>query len=97
MNRIRVRHDVAVLALLVPLIASLPACGGGSSDTAQSAPQPQPQDGVPASASTSVQGLNAWMKPLVAVAAAVVDAMEPMDVSGFKPPTSETDEPDPLV
>jgi hypothetical protein len=95
MNRIRLMHGAAALALAV----SVAGCGGGGGDTAQAAPAPAPapQDGVPASASTSVQALDAWMKPLVAMAPAVVDVLEPLDVTSFSPPTSDTDEPDPSV
>jgi hypothetical protein len=89
--------------LAAAAFTSLAACGGGGGSgdgmtAAAPAPAPAPAgDTVPASASGSVSGLMAFMKPMVDVAVAAFDAMEPLDVSSFTPPVDDAAEPDPSV
>lgn len=71
--------------------AMLAACGGGGDDSPPPAPPATVE--VPGSASTSVGGLIAYLKELVASAA---DMLEPVDVSAVTPPGSETTEPTPV-
>ena len=72
----------AALALVSALL--LVACGGGG-DAALAA-----TDAVPDSASASSEGMVAYLDQL---AKALPDDREPLDIVGWKPPTSETAEP----
>ena len=86
--------------LAAAALMSVAACGGGGGGDgmAAAAPAPAPAgDAIPTSASASVSGLMAFMKPMVDVAVAAFDAMEPMDVSSFTPPVDDDAEPDPSV
>ncbi len=77
------------LALLVVAGLALAGCGGGSSPAEAPAPSPAPATGdVPAEASASPAGFVGWMGKQ-----AKDDTKEPLNVQGFVPPTSETDEP----
>lgn len=71
-------------------VALLSACGGGGGDDAAVPPPVAPSDEIPATASASAPGLVAF---LLALAADLPDDREPLDVSRFVPPLSETDEP----
>ena len=66
--------------------ALLAACGGGGS-------APAAVDAVPASASQSPEGMVAY---LLALSKDTPDDREPLDVSGWSPPRSDTTEPQPL-
>jgi serine protease len=88
--------------LAAAAMMSVAACGGGGGGDgmAAAAPAPAPApagDAIPTSASASVSGMLAYMKPMVERAVAAFDAMEPIDVSSFTPPTDDTVEPDPSV
>lgn len=67
----------------------LAGCGGGGGDATPT--PPDATDAVPASASQSVAGM---MSDLVALAAAMADEKESLDVSGFAPPQPDDAEPD---
>ena len=66
--------------------ALLAACGGGGS-------APAAADAIPASASQSPEGMVAY---LLALSKDTPDDREPLDVSGWSPPRSDTTEPQPL-
>jgi|EndMetStandDraft_4_1072995.scaffolds.fasta_scaffold389929_2 hypothetical protein len=67
----------------------LAGCGGGGGGDAMPAP-PAATDAVPASASQSVAGMMGY---LVALAAAMADEKEALDVSAFAPPQPDDAEP----
>jgi len=77
------RPSLAALALC----GLLAACGGGGS------PPPGPTDAVPAEASESSAGL---VRYLLALAAAMADDKEPVDLGGFDPKRPDDTEPEPL-
>jgi hypothetical protein len=79
---------------LLVAAALLSACGGGGDDV--TAPAPGPLAEVPASASQSSTGLASYLTTLNAAPAADSDRAEPVDISNFNPPTSETAEPEPV-
>jgi len=73
-------------ALLATL--ALAGCGGGSSG-AGPAPTPAPATGdVPSEASASPTAYVTWMD-----SQSKSETKEPLDVAGFVPPASDTDEP----
>jgi hypothetical protein len=74
----------STLLLIAAAGALLVACGGGSD-----AP-PAAIDAVPDSASASPEGMVAYLGEL---AKALPDDREPLDIAGWKPPTSDTAEP----
>ena len=74
----------STLLLIAAAGALLIGCGGGSD-----AP-PAAIDAVPDSASASPEGMVAYLGEL---AKALPDDREPLDIAGWKPPTSETAEP----
>ena len=74
----------STLLLIVAAGTLLVACGGGSD-----AP-PAAIDAVPDRASASPEGMVAYLGEL---AKALPDDREPLDIAGWKPPTSETAEP----
>jgi hypothetical protein len=80
------KHTTSLMTALAALASAvlLVACGGGSD-----AP-PQAIDAVPDSASASPEGMVAYLGEL---AKALPDDREPLDIAGWKPPTSETAEP----
>jgi hypothetical protein len=78
---------------LLAAAALLSACGGGDEVTA---PAPSPLAEVPASASQSSAGLATYLTTLNSTSATDSDRAEPVDVSNFNPPTSETAEPEPV-
>jgi hypothetical protein len=61
--------------------AVLAGCGGGGGG--DTTPTPEATDAVPASASQSVAGMMSY---LVALATAMADEKEALDVSSFAPP-----------
>lgn len=69
------------------LAVGLVACGGGGDDSPAAPPV---TTSVPASASVSVTNFIAYLQQLVVASA---DTLEPVDVSGVTPPTSDTDSP----
>jgi hypothetical protein len=69
----------------------LAGCGGGGGGDDAAQPPPAATDAVPASASASVAGMMSY---LVALAAAMADEKEALDVSGFAPPQPDDTEPD---
>lgn len=74
--------------------AALASCGGGN-DNGGPPPAPPPASNLPPpSASGSVDGFIAYLKTLVVTKQ---DTVEPLDVTGFTAPTSDTTEPDPSV
>lgn len=80
------------LILIGSLALLLAGCGGsGGSDTP--APAPAATDAVPASASQSSAGMNAWLK---ALSTDLTDVKEPLSVASFAPPSSEDLEPEAL-
>jgi hypothetical protein len=87
---------------LISILASstaLAACWGDSdgSGPVATAPAPSPASptaGVPASASSSIDGMVSYLVALVGVKNDNTD--EPVDVGSFAPPTSNTTEPAPL-
>ncbi len=80
------RPVLGALCAAVMLIA----CGGGGGGDDSPPPTPPATVEVPGSASASVDGLIAYLKELVALAA---DMLEPVDISAVTPPGSETTEP----
>jgi hypothetical protein len=81
------KHTTSLMTAAAALASAvlLVACGGGSSDAA-----PAAIDAVPDSASASPEGMVAYLGEL---AKALPDEREPLDIAGWKPPTSETAEP----
>lgn len=77
------------LTMLVATAAVLAACGGGGGSDAP----PPVTAAVPDSASQSAAGLAGY---LTALSTASADDKEPVDISNFAPPTSETTEPEPV-
>ena len=71
--------------LLIAAAGALLIGGGGGSDA-----PPAAIDAVPDSASASPEGMVAYLGEL---AKALPDDREPLDIAGWKPPTSETAEP----
>jgi hypothetical protein len=89
-------RKLVLLSQMVAAAALLAACGGGGSDTpvpAPPPPMPGPLDAVPPSASASVQGMVSYLSTL---SAQKPEDKEPVDVSGFTPPTSDDTEPQPV-
>ncbi len=81
-------RNTTVAMLLVAGLA-LAGCGGGSSPAEPPAPSPAAATGdVPAEASASPAAYVGWMGKQ-----AKDETREPLNVQGFVPPTSETDEP----
>jgi hypothetical protein len=80
------KHTTSLMTAVAALASAvlLVACGGGS-DAA-----PGAIDAVPDSASASPEGMVAYLGEL---AKALPDDREPLDIAGWKPPTSETAEP----
>lgn len=75
------------LPVLVMACAALAACGGSGSD-----PMPPAADNtVPASALASPAAFTSYVASLPAS-----ETAEPVDVNQAQPPTSETDEPQPI-
>jgi hypothetical protein len=80
MKTIHLLSAIAVAALLA-------GCGGGGGDT----PAPvAASDAVPDSASTSAEGMTAW---LAALSLEDAEAKEPLDASRFNPASAEEAEP----
>lgn len=78
-------RQLAPGAVLV-VAAALSACGGGGGSS-----NPPATSEVPNSASQSVGGFIAYLRDLVASSA---DQLEPVDISGVTPPTTDTAEPE---
>lgn len=80
------KHSTSLMTAAAALVSALllVACGGGG-DAALAA-----IDAVPDSASASPEGMVAYLDQL---AKALPDDREPLDIAGWKPPTSETAEP----
>jgi hypothetical protein len=70
--------------------ALLAACGGGGGSSPP-APPPVADNGVPAEAQGSVNGMLNWLKPR---AAAASETAEPIDLANATLPVSEDGEPD---
>jgi hypothetical protein len=81
------KQTMLMLALTAVVVT---ACGGGGGEAA---PAPAPTAAVPDSASQSATGLATY---LTALSTAPADDLEPVDVSNFVPPTSDTTEPEPV-
>ncbi len=79
-----------VLLIVTATAAVLAGCGGGGGGDPAPAPAPGPTAAVPDSASQSPQGMSDY---LVALAAAVADELEPVNVDRFAPPTPDDAEP----
>lgn len=88
----QVRAASIALAGLVTVV-SLASCGGSSNNDTPPAP-PAASNQPPASASSSVAGFIAYLKTLVVT---MQDTVEPLDLTGFIAPVSDTTEPDPGV
>ena len=80
------KHSTSLMTAAAALVSALllVACGGGG-DAALAA-----IDAVPDSASAAPEGMVAYLGEL---AKALPDDREPLDIAGWKPPTSETAEP----
>jgi hypothetical protein len=80
------KHSTSLMTAAAALASAvlLVACGGGSD-----AP-PAAIEVVPDSAGASPEGMVAYLREL---AKALPDDREPLDIAGWKPPTSETAEP----
>lgn len=90
----RVRGVSIALAGLVTVMA-LASCGGGNDNGGPPpAPPPAASNQPPPSASSSVAGFIAYLKTLVVTKQ---DTVEPLDLTGFVAPVSDTTEPDPGV
>jgi hypothetical protein len=87
-------HKLLMLAQAFAAAAVLTACGGGGSDAP--APVAGPLDQVPDSASQSATGMADYLGQLSAAPAASADAREPLDLSNYKPKTSDDTEPQPV-
>ena len=75
------------------LLAGLAGCGGGGSTPVPPPPPPAAIDEIPPSASASTLGLKNYLSDLSTM---TVDNKEPLDLSSFLPPTSDTAEPEPV-
>lgn len=73
----------------VGILGLLASCGGGGGG--DDVPPPAPTNQPPASASQDVPGFIAYLKTVVPT---MPDASEPLDVTAFVAPTSDTAEPD---
>ena len=90
----RVRGASIALAGLATAIM-LASCGGGHDDGGPPPVTPPPVSNMPpASASADVAGFIAYLKILVVT---MPDADQPLDLSAFTAPTSDTALPDPGV
>lgn len=89
-----VRRASIALAGLATVIA-LASCGGGRDDGGPPPTVPPPVSNMPpASASADVTGFIAYLKILVVT---MQDTVEPLDLTSFTAPVSDTTEPDPGV
>lgn len=77
-------------ALTTALLLGLSACGGGGGDEVVLSPAAD----VPASASTTPTAFTGYVDTSVQSSS---ETAEPLDLSGVAPPTSDSDEPAPLV
>ena len=75
-------------------VAAAVASCGGHDDGNPSSPPAAATNTPPASAAASVGGFIAFMKTVVAVQ---LDMSQPLDVSNFVAPTSDTTLPDPTI
>lgn len=82
-----IKAKCAIGAVSVALLVLAGCGGGGSADNSSSTP-------TLATAAASVEGLLAYMKVAVAT---TIETTEPIDISTFVAPTSDTTEPDPSV
>jgi hypothetical protein len=89
-------HKLLMLAQAFAAAAVLTACGGGGSDAPVVPPVAGPLDQVPDSASQSATGMTDYLGQLSAAPAASADAREPLDLSNYKPKTSDDTEPQPV-
>ncbi len=88
----RVRRAVAVVVGAAALV-TLASCGGH--DDGGPTPVVTPVSNTPpASASANVDGFIAFLKTLVPTRP---ETTEPLDVTGFTAPTTETGDPDPSI
>lgn len=87
------RRAIAVVAGAAAL-ATLASCGGHDDGGPTPTPTPVATNTPPASASASVDGFIAFLKTLVPTKP---ETTEPLDVTGFTAPTTETGDPDPSI
>lgn len=80
-----------VRMVAIASVALLASCGGGGDDGGNDNTPPAPSNTPPASASSSVDGFIAYLQGLVVTRQ---DTSEPLDVTAFVAPTSDTTEPD---
>lgn len=96
MNSKTRRARVVSIALAGAAAIGLASCGGGNdnNDNGNNNPPPPASNTPPASASADVAGFIAFLKTLVVQ---FPETTEPLDLTNFTAPTSDTTEPDPSV
>ncbi len=86
---------VVLVGTGLAVAAAVASCGGHDDGNQSSPPAATTTTNVPpASAAASVSGFIAFMKTVVAVQ---LDMSQPLDVSNFVAPTSDTTLPDPTI
>ncbi len=80
------------LSMVCAAACLVAACGGSSGGAAPATP-PAATDAVPASASQSAAGMNAWLSDL---AQDPTEVKEGLDVASFAPPSPDDTEPQTL-
>ena len=88
-----IRRSGAIMAAVAAML-TLASCGGGHDDGGPVAPPAAVSNTPPDSASASVLGFIAFLKILVPTQPETTD---PLDVTAFVAPTTETGDPDPSI
>ncbi len=95
MKSLKLARRIALGLAGVGAAVVLASCGGGNDDNnGNNNPPPPASNQPPASASASVDGFIAYLKTLVVQ---FPETGEPLDLTNFTAPTSDTTEPDPSV